>query len=170
VALGSFLFPFNVTGTELLPIGFRQEQPGGHHQSCSQRTPVDSERALDDKRSGNFVFLKAAASRPYVDPFLMAALLPIEGKAILHPQFQFQWPCNIHQRTQLNVWQPNSMSLLSVSAVDLRIMIGSAHSVDFLSVLNFSTAHKTHPKDRFRHPTHKTVSAFFPASCPAIRN
>jgi hypothetical protein len=113
---------------------------------------------------------KAPTSRPYVDPFLMAALLPIGRRALLHPQFQFQWPCNIHQRTQFNVWQLNSMTLLSISAADLRIMIGSAHSVDFLSVLNFSTAHTTHPKDRFRHPTPKTVSSFVPASCPAIRN
>jgi hypothetical protein len=96
----------------------------------------------------------------------MPTLLPIGRKALPHSQFELQWLCDIHQRTQFNVWQPNSMTLLSIGASDLRIMIQSVHSLNSLSLLNFSTAHTTHPKYRFRHPRPKTVSSFFPVSFP----
>jgi hypothetical protein len=112
------------------------------------------------------VSLKAPTSRPLIDPFLMPAFLSIGGKPLPHPQFQLQWLCNTHQRTQFNVSQPNSMTIFSIAASDLRIMIGSVHSLDFPPLLDFSIAHTTHPKSRFRHPTPKTVSSFLPVSYP----
>jgi hypothetical protein len=58
----------------------------------------------------------------------MPILLPIGRKALPHPRFQLRWLGNIHQTTQFNISQPNSMTLQSIAASDLRIMIGSAHS------------------------------------------
>jgi hypothetical protein len=80
----------------------------------------------------------------------MLALLSSGRTSFPRPQFQLQWLCNIHQKTQFNVSQPNFMTLLSMAASDLRFMIGLAHSVDFLSLPNFSTAHATHPQYRFQ--------------------
>jgi hypothetical protein len=77
---------------------------------------------------------------------------------------------NTHQRAHFNVSQPISMTVVAIAASDVRIMIRSADSLDLLSLLNFSAAHTTHFKSRFRHPRPKSVSSFCLVSCPTMRN
>jgi hypothetical protein len=87
--------------------------------------------------------------RLFPDADLIADQTQSPPSSPIRAQFLF----SIHQRNQVNVWQPISMTFLSIAASDVGILILSAHSLDSLSLPNFSTAHRTHPEARFRHPT-----------------
>jgi hypothetical protein len=114
------------------------------------------------------LFSSRVPSPVRISTFPNANLTAHRTQSSSSPSIPAQLLFNIHQRTQFNVSQPISVAFLLIAASDARIMIRSAHSLASPSLPNFSTAHTTHPKPRFRHHTPKSVSSFFPVSCGTI--